>query len=50
MALLQVVAVLLGQAMVGGHKMVMDALVVVRVIAGLHPADQLAGRAALRLR
>ena len=47
---LQVVAVLLGQATVGGHKMEMDAQVVAQAIAGLHPVDQLAGRAGLRLR
>lgn len=47
---LQVVAVLLGQATVGDHKMEMDAPVDAPVIVGLHPADQLAGRAGPQLR
>lgn len=45
----RVVVVRLGRAM-DGHKMGMDAPVDAPVIAGLHPADQLVGRAAQRLR
>lgn len=49
-ARLQEVAVLLGRATVDGHRMAMAAQVDAPVIVGLHPADQLAGRAGPRLR